>query len=35
MSADSGQRLSAETVHASSVARDGRSVLITGPYGSG
>jgi serine kinase of HPr protein (carbohydrate metabolism regulator) len=35
MSADSGQRLSAETVHASSVARDGRSVLITGPSGSG
>ena len=35
MSTDSGQRLSAETVHASSVARDGRSVLITGPSGSG
>jgi len=27
--------LSAETVHASSVASDGRAVLITGPSGSG
>jgi serine kinase of HPr protein (carbohydrate metabolism regulator) len=31
----SGPRLSAETVHASSVATDGRAVLITGPSGSG
>ena len=30
-----GPRLSAETVHASSVAKDGRAVLITGPSGSG
>ena len=28
-------RLSAETVHASTVASDGRAVLITGPSGSG
>ena len=28
-------RLSSETVHASSVAIDGRAVLITGPSGSG
>jgi serine kinase of HPr protein (carbohydrate metabolism regulator) len=28
-------RLSAETIHASTVARDGRAVLITGPSGSG
>ena len=28
-------RLSAETVHASTVAMDGRAVLITGPSGSG
>ena len=28
-------RLSSETVHASSVALDGRAVLITGPSGSG
>lgn len=28
-------RLSSETVHASTVARDGRAVLITGPSGSG
>jgi serine kinase of HPr protein (carbohydrate metabolism regulator) len=31
----SGPRLSAETVHASTVAIDGRAVLITGPSGSG
>ena len=30
-----GPRLSAETVHASSVASEGRAVLITGPSGSG
>jgi serine kinase of HPr protein (carbohydrate metabolism regulator) len=30
-----GLRLSAETVHASTVATDGRAVLITGPSGSG
>jgi len=32
---DRGPRLSAETVHASTVASDGRAVLITGPSGSG
>lgn len=35
MAPERGPRLSAETVHASSVARDGRAVLITGPSGSG
>ena len=30
-----GPRLSAETVHSSSVAFEGRAVLITGPSGSG
>ncbi len=30
-----GPRLSAETVHASTVANEGRAVLITGPSGSG
>lgn len=30
-----GPRLSAETVHASSVTIDGRAVLISGPSGSG
>src|SRR3954469_19317300 len=31
----SGPRLSAETVHASTVATDGRAVVILGPSGSG
>src|SRR4029078_1797824 len=31
----SGPRLSAETVHASTVASEGRAVLISGPSGSG
>lgn len=35
MKAAPGPRLSAETLHASTVAADGRSVLITGPSGSG
>jgi serine kinase of HPr protein (carbohydrate metabolism regulator) len=35
MHASPGPRLSAETVHASTVARDGRGVRITGPSGSG
>lgn len=30
-----GPRLSAETIHASTVANDGRAVLITGPSGAG
>ncbi|HSQ98520.1 MAG TPA: HPr kinase/phosphatase C-terminal domain-containing protein [Sphingomicrobium sp.] len=30
-----GPRLSAETIHASTVAAEGRAVLITGPSGSG
>lgn len=30
-----GPRLSAETLHASTIAKDGRAVLITGPSGSG
>ena len=30
-----GPRLSAETIHASTVAKAGRAVLITGPSGSG
>jgi serine kinase of HPr protein (carbohydrate metabolism regulator) len=30
-----GPRLSAETLHASTVASDGRAILITGPSGSG
>jgi serine kinase of HPr protein (carbohydrate metabolism regulator) len=33
--APSGPRLSAETIHASSVAVDGRAILISGPSGSG
>jgi serine kinase of HPr protein (carbohydrate metabolism regulator) len=31
----SAPRLSAETIHASTVANEGRAVLITGPSGSG
>lgn len=30
-----GPRLSAETIHASTIALDGRAVLISGPSGSG
>ena len=30
-----GHRLSAETIHASTVTSDGRAVLITGPSGAG
>ena len=30
-----GPRLSAETVHARTVAKEGRAVLISGPSGSG
>ena len=30
-----GPRLSSETLHASTVSKDGRAVLITGPSGSG
>jgi serine kinase of HPr protein (carbohydrate metabolism regulator) len=33
--AQSGPRLSAETLHASTAELDGRAVLITGPSGSG
>jgi len=35
MNPERGPRLSAETLHASTVARDGRAVLISGPSGSG
>ena len=35
MSPAFGPRISAETVHASTVALDGRAVLISGPSGSG
>ena len=35
MAPGGGPRLSAETLHASTVAIDGRAVLITGPSGSG
>ena len=31
----SGPRISAETVHASTIASEGRAVLITGPSGAG
>jgi serine kinase of HPr protein (carbohydrate metabolism regulator) len=34
-SSNAQSRISAETVHASTVAIDGRAVLITGPSGSG
>lgn len=30
-----GPRLSAETIHASTVAKEGRAVMITGPSGAG
>jgi len=33
--AHAAPRLSAETLHASTVAKDGRAILITGPSGSG
>lgn len=35
MTPERGPRLSAETVHSSTVASEGRAVLITGPSGSG
>jgi serine kinase of HPr protein (carbohydrate metabolism regulator) len=35
VASDAGSRLSAETIHASTVASDGRAVLIMGPSGSG
>src|SRR6478672_5986521 len=35
MSPARGPRLSAETVHASTVAMDGRAVLLVGPSGAG
>lgn len=35
MQPTAGPRISAETLHASTVAKDGRAVLITGPSGSG
>src|SRR5215213_11659333 len=35
MNPAAGPRISAETVHASTVAKDGRAVLISGPSGSG
>jgi len=35
MQTGAGPRLSAETLHASTVASDGRAVLISGPSGSG
>ena len=35
MNPERGPRLSAETIHCSTVASDGRAVLITGPSGSG
>jgi serine kinase of HPr protein (carbohydrate metabolism regulator) len=35
MTPERGPRISAETLHASTVALDGRAVLISGPSGSG
>jgi serine kinase of HPr protein (carbohydrate metabolism regulator) len=35
MTSDRGPRLSAETLHASTVASEGRAVLIMGPSGAG
>lgn len=35
MNLSPGPRLSAETLHASAIAKEGRAVLITGPSGSG
>ena len=35
MNQSPGPRLSAETLHASAIAKDGRAVLISGPSGSG
>ena len=35
MQSGAGPRISAETVHASTVALDGRAVLISGPSGAG
>jgi serine kinase of HPr protein (carbohydrate metabolism regulator) len=35
MTSERGPRLSAETLHASTVASDGRAVLIMGPSGAG
>lgn len=35
MNPQPGPRLSAETLHASAIAKEGRAVLITGPSGSG
>ncbi|MEA3080229.1 MAG: hypothetical protein QOF05_1637 [Sphingomonadales bacterium] len=35
ISSERGPRLSAETLHATAVALDGRAVLISGPSGSG
>ena len=35
LAAAGGPRISTETIHASTVARDGRAVLISGPSGAG